>query len=182
MFRKLLIAASLALVAGTANAQSVKSTVVASNGVEVTVHSDEFANRYEYAAPPITLPEGFALIGRVDRGETKGAVDLVGAFVYNGEWRYYNSALYRGGDPAEFTSTGRNVGRCSAGRSRYSRSSCTLTERFRIDFSDDDIASHTQDGHIAIQVRATQSTDTVIISVPTSYIEAVNEVSSRPRP
>ena len=168
---------ALALVASSpANAQAVESTVAASNGVEVTVYSDEFANRYEYSAPAVKLVDGFVLVSTVKKAGTVAPVQLVGAFTYSGEWRRYTSAIYRGGDAANYTDTGRNVGRCSS--SRYSRPSCTLTEQFSIEVSSDDIKKHAQDGSLAIQVRA-QDTTTALLNVPLVYFQAVEEVSHR---
>lgn len=179
MLRVWTAAAAAVMIVSPACAQAVRSEVVASNGVTVTVYADEFANRYEYSAPSIDVQDGFALVSKVDRGDTKGPIYLGGSFLYSGEWRYYDSALFRGGDAAEFTSTGREVGRCSS--SRYSRPSCSLREGFRIDFTAEDVANRAQDGQLGVQIRAGRSAQAVLVSIPVSYIEAVREVSSRPR-
>ena len=157
-------------------AQSVKSIVAASNGVEITVYSDEFANRFEYSAPSIKLNDGFALVATVKKAGVVPPAHITGAMVYSGEWRHYNSAIFRGGDAAEFTVTDRKVGRCSS--YRYSGPSCTLSEGFRIELAPSDIQKHAQNGILAIQIRA-QDTSTAIIEVPVSYIDAVNEVAAR---
>lgn len=156
--------------------QAVKSTVTASNGVEVTVYSDEFANRYEYSAPSIDVSDGFVLVATVKSGGKAPPPYLAGSFVYSGEWRRYHAALFRGGDPAEFIERGRDVGRCHS--SRYSRPSCTLSESFRIELTPEQIKKHGQDGKIAVQVRA-QDTTATVIEVPIAYIDAVNEVAKR---
>jgi len=156
--------------------QAVKSTITASNGIAISVYSDEFANRYEYSAPKIDIPDGFVLVGAIKKGGVANPPTLQGAFIYSGEWRRYSSALFRGGDRAAFVALERNVGRCSS--SRYSRPSCTLTEEFRIDLSTDDIRKHSEGGVVAIQVRADDTT-TAIIEVPVAYIDAVNEVEAR---
>lgn len=168
------VAAALAI-ASTAQAQAVKSERPASNGVLVTVYSDDFANRHEYSAPSIDVTDGYALVIALRNGGTVTPAYVTGSFIYSGEWRRYNSALFKGGDPAKFIERGRDVGQCSS--SRYSRPSCTLTESFRIELSADDIKKHTVDGRIAIQVRA-QDTSTAIFEIPVTYINAVNELAS----
>lgn len=166
----------LSMTSAPASAQAVRSTVSASNGTQVTVYSDDFANRYEYTAPVINIPDGFVLVATVRKGGTAQAVHLSGSFSYIGEWRRYNSALFRGGDQARFIEAGRDVGRCFS--SRYSRASCSLNESFKIELSNDEIQKHSRDGKLAIQVRA-QDTTTALIEVPVAYIEAVKEVSGR---
>ncbi|MBA4760015.1 hypothetical protein [Sphingosinicella sp.] len=157
-------------------AQSVKSVITASNGVEVTVYSDEFANRYEYTAPLIKTDDVNVLVGNVKKSGVTPAPHLTGFVIYSGEWRRYNSALFKGGDKANFIETGKDVGRCYS--SRYSRPSCTLTENFRIELSPAEIKKHSQYGKIALQIRALDSSAT-IIEVPMTYIDAVNEVANR---
>lgn len=159
---------------GLAQAQAVKSTVVASNGVEVTVYSDDFANRKEFTAPSVKVPDGTILVAALNRNGTKGVVGLTGYFVYSGDWRRYNSALFKGGDVATFRSTGRNVGRCSS--SRYSRPSCILTESFGIDLTPAEIKAHEAAGILAVQVRA-EDTSTAVFEIPLAYIKAVAEVA-----
>lgn len=178
MIKFMMLAGAALTAAGSsaAEAQSVKSTVTASNGVAVTVYADEFANRYEYTAPSITAGDGFVLVATVKKAGVAPPPHLTGAFIYSGEWRRYNSAIFRGGSPAKFIEESRNVGRCSS--SRYSRPSCTLTESFKIELTPTDIAKHAENGKVAIQVRA-QDTSTTIIEVPVAYIDAVNEVAKR---
>ncbi|WP_140419448.1 hypothetical protein [Sphingobium sp. Z007] len=148
----------------------------ASNGVEVSVNSDEFAGRHEYTAPLIKLPDGFVLVAGVKKAGISGAAFLTGYLAYIGEWRRYSSALYRGGNPAKFTNTSREVGRCHS--SRYSRPTCTLSEGFKIEVSAEDIRQHAQNGTLSIQVRA-DDTSTVMLEVPVSYFDAVNEMLKR---
>lgn len=173
------VVAAVVALAAPVQAQSVKSEVTASNGVVVTVYADEFAGRYEYTAPAITIDSGFALVARVVRGDTVPPISVQGSFNYSGEWRYYTSAVFRGGDPVDYKEGSRDVGRCRA--SRYS-SSCSLSEEFHINLSEDDIAGHAENGVLAMQVRASRSSDVALISVPLTYFDAVKEVSERPRP
>lgn len=164
------------MAAAPAQAQAVKSVVTASNGVEVTVYSDEFANRYEYSAPSVESGEGHLMVATIKKGGVAPAPHLTGFFVYAGEWRKYVSALFRGGDAAQFVERGRNVGSCAS--SRYSRGSCTLTETFMIEVTPAELARHGQGGKIAIQVRA-QDTSATVFEIPTAHFDAVKEVASR---
>ncbi|HEU0135446.1 MAG TPA: hypothetical protein VFR28_11535 [Allosphingosinicella sp.] len=163
-------AVTLAL-AAPASAESVKSEVMASNGVAVTVYADEFAARYEYTAPSVKSGPCFALVARVKRGTETGSVNIQGSCIYSGSWRFYSSAIFKGGATAPFASTGRDVGSCRYG--------CTLTESFRIDLTPAQIKAHTENGIIAIQIRASKTGDTHILEVPASYFAAVSEVSSK---
>jgi len=174
------LAAFVVSLPADASAQSLRSEVTASNGVVVTVDSDEFANRYEYSAPQVAIDDGFVLVSRLIRADTIGPVYIGGGFIYSGDWRFYDSALFRGGDPAEFISAGRDVGRCSS--SRYGRPSCTLTEAFLIKLTPKDVATRGVDGKVALQIRSGRTMATVLLEVPTSHFDAVMEVSARPRP
>jgi len=171
------LAAFVVSLPADASAQSLRSEVTTSNGVVVTVHSDEFANRYEYSAPQVRIDDGLVLVGRLIRADTIEPVHIEGAFIYYsaGDWRYYDSALFRGGDPAEFISAGRDVGGCIP-------SLCIYTERFRINLTPEDVATRGVDGKVAIQIRSGPTMATVLLEVPTSHFDAVMEVSARPRP
>lgn len=159
---------------GVAAAQAVKSTVTASNGVEVTVYSDDFADRKEYTSPYVKQADGQLMAATVRTKGITRPIELTGFFIYSGEWRRYASALFKGGDAAEFKSTGRDVGRCSS--SRYSRPSCTLTESFNIALTPADIIKHGEGGTVAIQIRA-EDTSTAIFEVPVSYLKAIAEIA-----
>ncbi|MBB4797984.1 hypothetical protein HNP32_001708 [Brevundimonas bullata] len=170
LFVGIALAASFAL---PASAQSVKSEVTATNGVVVTVYSDDFANRYEYSAPVINFPDGYALVARIVRPGITPKTNIQGSLSYRGEWRRYSTALFRGGAEASYNAGSREVVSCSG--SRYG-GGCNLREGFSIDLAPAQIRDHTQDGVIDIQVRA-QDTSTALIKIPASYIEAVNEVA-----
>lgn len=170
------IACAVIIAATPAQAQAVKSVVRASNGVEVTVYSDEFANRYEYSAPSVESGDGHLMVATIKKGGVAPAPHLTGFFVYAGEWRKYVSALFRGGDAAQFIEGSRNVGSCAS--SRYSRGSCTLSETFKIEVTPAELVKHGKDGTIAVQVRA-QDTSATVFEIPTAHFDAVKEVSSR---
>ena len=164
---RLLIAGLIGMIAlpNVAQGQAVKSTVAAANGVVVDVYSDDFAARKEFTSPEVKAGDGQIMAS---------PIELSGFFVYSGEWRRYSNAVFKGGDVANFISTGRDVGRCSS--SRYSRPSCTLSESFKIALTPADIRSHNIDGVVAIQIRA-DDTSAVIFEVPMAYFTAVADVA-----
>jgi hypothetical protein len=169
---KLKIATLLAAVtiATTANAQAVKSEVTASNGVKITVYSDSFANRFEFTAPTVKSDPVNLMVATVKKGGTVSAIKLEGFAVYSGEWKKYNSAIFKGGDAAKFTTTQRRVGSCS--------SSCTLIEEFNIAITPAEVKAHAENGIVALQVRS-QTAEASIVEIPVSYFEAINEVANR---
>jgi hypothetical protein len=180
--KKLLCGMAVAAIFATpAIGQSVKSVVAASNGVEVTVYSDDFADRHEYSAPSVksSSNQGFVLVAKVDKAATKGAVNLQGTFIYSGDWRFYNNAIFKGGTAVDFTSTSRDVGRCHS--SRYSRPSCTLSESFHITITPAQIKQFSANGVLPIQVRASKTADTDMFEIPVSYFDAVAEVAAKKR-
>lgn len=175
----ILAAFTAATLVTPATAQAVRSQVHASNGILVDVYADEFAGRYEYSAPTIDFADGFALVAAVVRPGKDGEVGLQGSFSYRGDWRYYSSALFRGGDPVTYIEGSRDVGSCSG--SRYG-GGCRLSEGFFIEFTPEEVEKHAQNGTLDIQVRAQRAGATAMISVPVTYIEAVREVSTQRGP
>jgi hypothetical protein len=156
-------------------AESIKSVVTATNGVEVTVYADEFAGRSEFTAPSISFPNlgGFALVARVSKNAVTRPLEIVGSIMYNGEWRYYNSAILRGGEIVDSTFNERKVGSCSG--SRYS-GGCSLNEGFTIRPTPAQVTKYSENGNLQIQMQA-QSGASVLVTIPISYIAAVNEIA-----
>lgn len=175
MNKNLIVAAIGLVLAGPAMAESVKSEVTATNGVVVTVYSDDFAGRHEYSAPSVDFQDGYVLVSRVDAGGDEGSVSLRGSFIYSGDWRYYDAAIFRGGEEANFVENGRRVGQCHS--SRYSRPSCTLIESFVMTVSAEQLAKHARDGKLEFQIRAGRTARSTMVSVPVTYFEAVQEVA-----
>ncbi len=172
----IVLASALALMAETANSQTVKSQAIASNGVTVNVSSDDFANRYEYSSPAITKSgdssDVLALVGKVKKQGIMGGVMVQGGITYQGDWRFYNSALFKGGDPADYTVLSRDVvGSCS--------SDCRVREAFEIDLTPANISKHVENGILPIQIRPTRSTERVLLEIPVAYINAVNEMTAK---
>lgn len=172
-FRDVVFATALVL-AGSAHAQMVETHLTATNGIVVDLNSDEFAGRYEYSAPSIKLNingggSGFALVAKIKKSNAFLPLSIQGSLLYTGEWRYYESAVFKGGDPVDYKPGARNVGSCRYG--------CSLTEGFFIELSSADIVKHAENGIVAIQLRPTRSSATAMLEVPVAYIEAVNEVA-----
>jgi hypothetical protein len=167
-----LIALSI-LFAAPASAQMVKQPVTASNGIVVDVAKDDFAQRYEYVAPTIDIraPDGTmgaAFVAKIRRGAVLGSLNVQGFVIYSGKWRYYRTALFKGGAAVNYQRTKGDVGSCRYG--------CTLTEHFTMQLSAAEISKYAENGSIPVQLRA-DSTETVLISIPVSYIKAVEEVA-----
>lgn len=156
-----------------ASAQMTKSAFTASNGIVIDVNSDEFAGRAEYSAPVIRFApanggSGVALVAKTRHAGTLGSLNVQGFVMYSGSWRFYSDAIFKGGAPAKFKQTGRNVGSCRYG--------CTLTENFMIEITNDEISKHAENGILAVQLRG-KSADTAIVQIPVGYVLAVNEVA-----
>jgi hypothetical protein len=165
----------IALGAGKAASQMVETTITATNGIEVSKNSDEFAGRFEYSAPIIRFTtaegrgNGFALVAKIRRGQSLGDLNVQGSIVYSGDWEFYTNAVFKGGDAVDYKRTGGDVGSCRYG--------CTLTESFVIHLTAAQIKAHAENGVVPIQIRATKSSNTAILNIPVSYIDAVNEVA-----
>ena len=174
MFRFATLVSAVILAATPVAAQSVKSEVQTSEGVTVTAYKDDFAGRAEYTAPKIDFGGGsFALVALVVNNGNPSKVQIVGNIFYNGDWRYYNSAILRGGDVVKSSFADRNVVSCSG--SRYSRG-CSLSEGFTLMLTDDQIENFAVDGKVAVQMRA-QRGEAVIVEIPVAYIRAVKEAA-----
>lgn len=157
-------------------AQMVESTYVASNGVKVSVNSDDFAQRAEYTAPSIDFPSlsGFALVALVKKNGKLSGPMVVGSIMYRGEWRRYNQAILRGGEAVDATFGDRDVVSCSG--SRYG--GCSLREGFEVRPTKEQIIKYAEGGTLKIQMRP-QSGDAVLMEIPISYFDAINEAASK---
>ena len=158
-------------------AQNQRTTVTASNGVEVSIVSDSFAGRSEFTAPSVRVGDFSTAVGNLlvaaikEGGQTRHFV--TGFVIYGGSgWHFYERAIFRGGTEANFTAGGRDVGRCT----RYG--GCSHTEEFEIRITPEEIARHAEQGILPIQLRG-RSGNTILFEVPVSYFEAVREVASR---
>ncbi|WP_426168532.1 hypothetical protein [Sandarakinorhabdus sp. DWP1-3-1] len=161
--------------ASAAGLSAQKSQIVASNGVTVDISGDDFANRYEYTGPVVKFSEdnsndqmSFAFVAAIKKGEIPPKRFITGVIYYRGDWHRYASAVFKGGDPAPFVNTSRNVLSCRYG--------CSYTEGFNMDISADQIKKYSSDGVLQIQIRA-QSSNTAIMSIPVSHFDAVAEAS-----
>jgi hypothetical protein len=168
-----MVAAAVAAMTGHADAQAVKSTVTASNGVEIIKSVDEFAGRYEFLAPREETKSAkgafvSSVVAKVKAGGQNFPTSIQGFIIYYGDWRRFDYAVFRGGDPVNYKNTDKDVGSC--------RNGCQLTESFIIELSPEDIAKHAEGGKVPIQIRS-QGSDTVMLEIPVAYVEAVNEIA-----
>ena len=170
---RLIAVSAIVAISAPAAAQSVKSQIVATNGVKVDVATDEFAGRVEYVAPTIDFKTerggtGAVFVARIKKSGTVGPLLIQGFVMYSGDWRYYTKAVFRGGDPVDFTRTGGKVGSCRYG--------CSLSEDFAVKLSPEEVKKHAVDGQLDIQIRSNGG-ETAIFTIPASYMDAVNEVA-----
>lgn len=158
-------------------AQSVKSEVVASNGTPITLYADEFADRYEYSTPTIEIPNlgGFYFAARVNRSDTLGPIRIVGSLMYDGEWRYFTSAIFKGGREATATFTDKEVVSCRG--SRFGRG-CSYREGFSITIQETELREFAENEVITLQLRS-RSSENQLISIPLRHFAALKEVAIR---
>lgn len=175
MSRKLLLMLGAALLV-TAPAFASDTTVTAKNNVKVSVHADQFADRYEYSAPSINfeLPNGqghgFVLVAAIKHaGKITGPL-IEGYVYYEGDWRHYYRAIFKGGKAAAFTNTDQKVVTCAGG------DGCTLSEGFMIEPTTEQVRKYASGGTLDIQVRS-QNADNFILHIPVTYLQAVRSVS-----
>jgi hypothetical protein len=178
MFKVLIPVFLLSMVPVIALADMVKSTITASNGVAVDKETDDFAQRYEYTSPVVVIDlpnpatglpgHGWTFAVKIRRNTEISPLQLQGGFSYVGDWLHFSSAIFKGGAEADFHALNSSVGDCSGG--------CTLNESFAINFTPAQVKEHTQDGIVAVQLRAQNGT-TVIFNVPVTYFDAVNEIA-----
>ena len=173
-----IMSAALLAISAPALAQFTEgeSEVTAANGIIVDVNADSFAGRYELSAPVIKEKSEkgaslYAFVAKIKRSESSSGLNIQGFISYSGHWRYYQSAVFQGGEEVDYTRTGGDVGSCRYG--------CSLTENFMIELTPEQIAKYGSDGTIKMQIRSMKSTDKILLTVPVSYIKAVEEVSAR---
>lgn len=158
--------------ASQANAEAVKSMLTASNGVEVTVYSDDFEGRYEFTAPAVRVGEiggtsAVALVARVLKTNVDTGTHVTGFVSYSGSWKFFEGAVFKGGEKVDFTRTDGKVGSCRYG--------CSLTESFNMKITPAQLSKYAENGMVPVQIRA-RSTDTILLSLPVSYFQAMNEM------
>lgn len=175
MLKRTLLVLGAALLV-TVPALAADTTVTAKNGIKVSVHSDQFADRYEYSAPSIDfkLPNGqghgFVLVAAIKHaGKITGPL-IEGYVYYEGDWRHYYRAIFKGGKKATFTNTAQKVVTCAGG------DDCTLSEGFMIEPTEEQVHKYASGGTLDFQVRS-QNADNFILHIPVTYLQAVRSVS-----
>lgn len=174
--KKTIIALFALFVSSPLAAQMIESRVTASNGVTVTLNSDEFAGRFEYTAPSIKFGNGqaFALVASIkEKGQAREPF-ITGSIMYSDRtWRMYNQAILRGGETVDAVFADRDVVSCRG--SRYS--GCSYSEGFQLKPTAAQISKYAVDGFLAIQLKGSPGSE-LILEVPVEYLSAVKEVSS----
>ncbi len=168
----MVLATILAITSSASLAEITRTT--ASNGVIVNMDIDSFANEYSYSSPSVNIdPTTYAFVLRSDGRVTIPSL-ISGASVYrSSHWRFYNSAIIRGGTQVTFVSTLREVQSCSS-----RMGDCLYVEGFRIRMTPAQLAQATSNGMVEVQLRA-QNGPTLFYRIPVSHFEAVNEVANR---
>jgi hypothetical protein len=153
-----------------------KSQYTAPNGVVITVNSDDFAGRREYSSPDVNLTaddgHGTAMVGEVFNNGKLLGLTIQGLVFYSGDWRFYSSAIFKGGEPASYHRMDGNVNGCS----QYG---CSMAESFLIDITRDEARSHAEGGVVAVQVRSDHG-QTALVQLPLAYFDAVADVAGEP--
>jgi hypothetical protein len=177
MIRVALIAASALALTAPATAESVKGKQLAANGVELETYIDDFAGKAEYDGPTIKfkLPEQYldsiAFVSRTKKGGTWGPTQLVVMMYYRGDWRFYNSAVFKGGEQAQVIEAGRDVLSCSG--SRYG--GCSHSEALYVTVTPEQLAKYAENGQLQVQVGGKAASGTVV-TVPVAHFEALNAI------
>jgi len=175
--RALLLVPLALLSAQPAYAEMAKSEYTAPNGVVVDVLTDDFAGRREYSSPSVAIAgdgngTGKAFVGEVfDKGKLLG-LTIQGLIFYSGDWRFYTSAIFRGGEAADYHRMDGDVSGCS-------RWGCSMSESFIIKITPEQAHSHADGGGLALQVRSEHG-QTALIQVPLAYLDAVAAVAGEP--
>lgn len=165
---------SAVLASSAAQAQDAKSVVQTSMGVAVEKWSNDFAGHYEFASPEVhfPVPRGFgdqtAVISLTkDGGKVEGPRILV-MLAYNGDWQFFNSAVFKGGEPIAFQESQHRVIGCE--------DDCTESESFFLTPTKAQLAKYAADGNLTFQIQSKAATN-AIITIPMAYYAAVLEAA-----
>lgn len=166
----------LVLTSVITGAHAAERNVTASNGINVSITGDDFDGKLEFTAPKLKISDdeySFLFVAIVKKtGQPAGSVQLAGSLYYDGDWRRYHEAKFRGGEVAKGDFNDRDVLSC-----RSSSSECTLREGFHVWLTDAQIQKYAVGAYIDLKFKASKSSEEPVVSVPISYIEAVKEVS-----
>lgn len=165
--------AVIALALGLAPAAlAAEQSFTAANGTVVSLSTDEFRPNRDVTAPLISDRKSgasYIYAYRVNNDGT-GAHMIQGFVNYSGRWRFYDRAYLRGGERAEFSSMGRNVGYCG----RYG--GCSLRESFMVTLNDKQLASARAYGALVVQIGSSSPGAAAILTVPDTHLDAVDEI------
>lgn len=163
------------LLAAPLEAQRARQTVIASNGIEVSLYGDEFDAHREFGGPPIRDGDAtyFASVVRPNTGPLRFAIGAIVSYRAP-RWRFYDGASFRGGEAASFMSAGREVLSCRG--SRYG--GCSYMESFQIEITQSQLDQYGQGGVLTLKV-GSHGTDEIMLNVPLDHFTAAREVAMR---
>ena len=171
--KALFAALTIALFCGSA-AASEKSTVPTTFNVPITKWSDDFAGRYEFASPDVTFEIERGQLGQtaslslVKRNGVVDGPNILVMVAYGGDWQFYSSAIFKGGEAIAFEEGSRKVLSCRGG--------CTMTESFFIKPTKAQLAKYGSTGNLTFQIRSKTATQ-AIITIPMVYFAAIQEAA-----
>jgi len=173
---KAILGASAAFSVICSPALAAEQDFTASNGLVVSVSADDFRPNKDVSAPVIRDGKaGVSYIYAVRKLPSGSSLHLLqGLISYSGDWRFYDRAYLKGGEAAEFNSLDRKVGYCG----RYSRG-CSLSETFMVRFTDEQVAAAKAAGALAVQVGSPSAGVAIVLTVPLTHLDAVDEVANR---
>jgi hypothetical protein len=147
---------------------------VSSNGVLVTIDSDEFRPFVDYTPPAFEDGENRYVF--VIRKKASGDIVYMvqGSIRYRDEWRRYDRAYLPGGEPVEFVASNRDVVSCG---DRYSP--CLHSESYQLKFTQEQLASGVAGGALRVQVSGSGGGE-FIVHLPGDEVLATAEVAGVP--
>lgn len=151
-----------------------------------TTKTSEFDSATFTYLPNLYTTQERGLLGGVDRihytlgiskpkdgtPESKGV--MVSIDYYDTEWRFYESADFTGGIPADFKLHNRNVSNCDTYKTLSTR--CDYKELFTIKLTDDFIDKNSTG--FSIRLNSKQGKQN-IINIPANYMQALISLSGK---
>ena len=177
LFSRACVVAMAFTFAGSAVAQDIEnSTVIASNGVSVSIVAIARANRREIYSPMLEGESTDIYAGRVDIGGAAGALFLQGSAYYRGRAHLYDRATFADGDLAVFRRGPVEVRGCIPNPGAP-QPDCLWSEDFTVTVTPDEVAHHAHDRMLEVELSGGPTPEKTKLSIPVDYIYAVVEVA-----
>lgn len=172
------VAAVAFTVSGAAVAQDIEnSTVTASNGVLVSIKTIARADRREIYSPMVEGESTDIYAGRIDIGGAAGNLFLQGSAYYRGRAHLYDRAQFVDGDLAVFKRGPVMVRECIP-KPDAPQPDCLWSEDFTVTVTPDEVAHHSNDGVLEVELSGGPTLEKTKLSIPVDYIHAVVEVAN----